>query len=60
MPSGYDEQGQCRDLRSLIELAISRGYSSPERWAQWVIHSREMKARKRARSTRHLMGKPRG
>lgn len=59
MSGGYDaEQGQCRDLPSLVALAIRRGYAKPELWAQWVLHKRERRAEKRRRSTRHLRGRP--
>ncbi len=53
-----EEQGQCRDLPSLVALAIRRGYAKPELWAQWVLHKRERRAEKRARSTQHMRGRP--
>lgn len=58
MSGGHDaEQGQCRDLPSLVALAIRRGYAKPELWAQWVLHKRERRAEKHARSTRHMRGR---
>lgn len=35
------EQGMCRDLQSLIQLGIKRGYKNPYFWAKTIYNSRK-------------------
>lgn len=53
-----EEKALCLDKASLIELAIRRGHSKPELWAEWTLFGRERRAKRLAQSTQHMKGRP--
>jgi hypothetical protein len=51
-----EEQGRCRDLASLVALAVRRGYEQPEVWAARVMNARALRAERRT-SLRNRRGR---
>jgi len=45
------EVGMAKDFGALVQLAISRGYKYPDKWAQWILRSREQKKHAKKKSS---------